>query len=58
MGIGHFQAIGLNEHGQFRIVVPHVQVLQTGICVIALADEAFGLNRLGLVADPVNRFPK
>ena len=35
----------LDEHPQFRVIIPRVQVLQTGVRIEALADEPLGLGQ-------------
>lgn len=43
----HLKPVGLDEDAQFGVVVAGVQVLQAGVGIVALADEAFGFGDVG-----------
>ena len=48
-GLHDFEPVGLDEEGQFGVVVAGVEVLQARVGVVAFADEAFGLFWCGWV---------
>ena len=53
---GDLEPIRLDEHAQFRIVVPGVEVLQARRGVIPRADPALGLGRGGGGREPFGLF--
>lgn len=50
--------IGLDEEGEFWVIVAGVEILQARVFVVSLADPAFGLNRGGGVIDLLFLLPK